>query len=83
MDDLDFSQPAPGKPAPPAPGPAAPARPAASPAQPAVSPPPMYNAAMAMDFFRAAGKPESFAPGATIFAENEKSGGLFGTRAKM
>lgn len=76
MDDLDFSQPAPGKPAPPAAKPA-PAQAAAA------APPPMYNAAMAMEFFRAAGKPESFAPGATVFAEDEKSGGLFGKRAKM
>lgn len=76
MDELDFSQPAPGKPAPPAPRPAP--APAAAPAAPSI-----YNAAMAMEFFRSAGKPESFAPGATVFAEDEKSGGLFGKRAKM
>jgi len=49
-------------------------KPAAQPAAP--PPPPVYNAAMAMDFFKTAGKPESFEAGATLFAEDEK-GGLF------
>ena len=66
MSDLDFSSTTPMKPAP---------QPAAPP------PPPVYNAAMAMAFFKAAGKPEGFEPGKTIFAEDEK-GGLF-SRAKM
>jgi len=61
MSDLDFSSTSPMKP---------PAQPAAPP------PPPVYNAATAMEFFKSAGKPESFAAGATIFAEDEK-GGLF------
>jgi CRP-like cAMP-binding protein len=61
MSDLDFSSTSPIKPA---------AQPAAPP------PPPIYNAAMAMDFFKSAGKPESFDAGATLFAEDEK-GGLF------
>jgi len=65
MSDLDFSNTAPMKPA----------------AQPAPPPPPVYNAAMAMDFFKSAGKPESFNAGATIFAEDEKGGLL--KRAKM
>jgi CRP-like cAMP-binding protein len=65
MSDLDFSSTAPMKPA----------------AQPAPPPPPVYNAAMAMDFFKSAGKPESFNAGATIFAEDEKGGLL--KRAKM
>ena len=61
MSDLDFSSTSPGKP----------------PAQPAApQPPPVYNAAIAMEFFKSAGKPESFAAGATLFAEGEK-GGLF------
>ena len=61
MSDLDFSSTSPIKPA---------AQPAAPP------PPPVYNAATAMEFFKAAGKPESFEAGATLFAEDEK-GGLF------
>lgn len=70
MDDLDFSTPAPRKPAPP---PAAPKQPAA----------PVYNVAMALEFFRTSGKTESFAQGATIFAEDAKGGGLFGKRDRM
>jgi CRP-like cAMP-binding protein len=66
MSDLDFSNTAPMKPA----------------AAPAAPPPaPIYNAAMAMEFFKSAGKPEGFAAGATIFSEDEK-GGLFKS-AKM
>jgi len=61
MSDLDFSSTAPQKPA----------------AQPAAPPPqPVYNAAVAMEFFKSAGKPESFPAGAVLFAEDEK-GGLF------
>jgi CRP/FNR family cyclic AMP-dependent transcriptional regulator len=68
MSDLDFSNTAPIKP----------------PAQPAAPPPaPVYNAAMAMEFFKTAGKPESFAPGATLFKEDDKGGGLLGKRDKM
>jgi CRP/FNR family cyclic AMP-dependent transcriptional regulator len=66
MSDLDFSDTAPIKPAP---------QPAAPP------PPPVYNAAMAMAFFKAAGKAEGFEAGKTIFAEDEK-GGLF-SKSKM
>jgi len=61
MSDLDFSNTAPQKPA----------------AQPAAPPPqPVYNAAVAMEFFKSSGKPESFPAGAVLFAEDEK-GGLF------
>ena len=67
MSDLDFSSSTPIKP----------------PAQPAAPPPPVYNAAMAMEFFKSAGKPESFAPGATIFKEDDKGGGLLGKRDRM
>ena len=68
MSDLDFSSTAPSKP----------------PAQPAApAPPPIYNAAMAMEFFKSAGKPESFAPGATLFKEDDKGGGLLGKRDRM
>ena len=68
MSDLDFSSSTPIKP---------PAQPAAPP------PPPIYNAATAMEFFKSAGKPESFAPGATIFKEDDKGGGLLGKRDRM
>jgi CRP/FNR family cyclic AMP-dependent transcriptional regulator len=49
-----------------------PQKPAAQPA----APPPVYNAAVAMEFFKSSGKPESFPAGAVLFAEDEK-GGLF------
>lgn len=68
MSDLDFSQPLPPK------------QPAAAPAAP---PQPVYNAAVAMDFFKAGGKPESFEAGATIFAEGDKSNRLLFKRDKM
>ena len=68
MSDLDFSSSTPIKP---------PAQPVAPP------PPPVYNAATAMEFFKSAGKPESFAPGATIFKEDDKGGGLLGKRDRM
>jgi CRP-like cAMP-binding protein len=68
MSDLDFSNTTPGKPAAPA-------------APPPPPPQPVYNAAMAMEFFKSAGKAESFAAGATIFQEDDK-GGLF-SRPKM
>src|SRR6185369_5201793 len=61
MSDLDFSSTSPGK------------LPEKAHAPP---PPPIYNAAMAMEFFKTAGKPESFPAGAILFAEDEK-GGLF------
>ena len=68
MSDLDFSNTAPQRTVPP----------------PAAPPPPsIYNAALAMEFFKSAGKPESFAPGATIFKEDDKGGGLFGKSDKM
>jgi len=66
MSDLDFSN-------------TSPMKPAAAAAPP--PPQPVYNAAAAMEFFKSAGKPESFAAGATIFAEDEK-GGLF-SKPKM
>jgi len=44
------------------------------PADQPAAPPPVYNAAQAMEFFKSAGKPESFEPGATIFAEDDKAG---------
>ena len=56
-----------------------PAQPAAPPPPP--PPPPIYNAATAMEFFKAAGKPEGFDAGKVIFAENEKAG-IF-SRARM
>jgi CRP-like cAMP-binding protein len=62
MDELDFSKPAPKAPAAPA---------AAKPAAP-----PLYNAAMAMEFFRCGGKPETAAGGTAFFEENQKAGFL-------
>lgn len=63
MDELDFSaKPAPK--APPAPGAAKP------------PPAPIYNAAMAMEFFRSGGKPETAAAGTKFFEENQKAGFL-------
>ena len=64
-DDLDFSQPAQPKPA---------AKPAANPAAPA--PKPVYNAAMALEFFRAGGKAEGAPAGTKFFVEDEKAGFL-------
>jgi CRP-like cAMP-binding protein len=55
-----------------------PGQPAAAPAPP---PAPVYNAAMALEFFKSAGKPEGFAPGQKVFAEDEKAG-MF-SRARM
>ena len=65
-DDLDFSQPA--QPKPPA------AKPAVNPTAPA--PKQVYNAAMALEFFRAGGKAEAAAAGTQFFAEDEKAGFL-------
>ena len=65
MDELDFSKPS-------KPRPETPAAPA---------PKPVYNAAVAMEFFRAGGKAEAVAAGTRIFEENEKAG-FFG-RDKM
>ncbi len=60
MDELDFSKPAQPRPQ--------------QPAMPA--PKQVYNAAMALEFFRAGGKPESAAGGTRFFEENEKAGFL-------
>jgi CRP/FNR family transcriptional regulator, cyclic AMP receptor protein len=73
MDDLDFSQPA-KKPAQPA-KPAAPAQPAA--------PAPVYNPAIARDFFATAGKEEQVAAGTKLFTENEKASRILLKRDKM
>jgi CRP-like cAMP-binding protein len=61
MEDLDFSAPGPK------PKPAAPAPQAAK---------PVYDAAMAMEFFRAGGKPEAVPAGTRFFGENERAGFL-------
>ena len=65
MDDLDFSKPA-------RPRPAQPAAPA---------PKPVYNAAMALEFFRAGGKAEAVAAGTKFFEEDQRAG--FFDRDKM
>jgi CRP/FNR family transcriptional regulator, cyclic AMP receptor protein len=70
VDDLDFSQPA-KKPEP--------AKPAAQPAATA----PVYNPAIARDFFATAGKEEQFSAGSKIFAENEKASRILLKRDKM
>lgn len=60
MDELDFSKPAQPKPA-----------------QPVQVPPKqVYNAAMALEFFRAGGKAEAAPPGTTFFEEDDKGGFL-------
>lgn len=43
----------------------------------------LYDPAVALAFFKSAGKPEKFAQGATIFAENEKARAILLQRAKM
>ena len=72
QDDFDFTKP-PGSPPATAPAPSAPFKPAVS---------KFYDAAVATRLFQASGQRESFAAGATLFVENEKSRkqGLFGKR---
>ena len=65
MEELDFSKPA-------RPRPEAPVAPA---------PKPVYNAAVALEFFRAGGKAEAVAAGTKLFEENQKAG--FFARDKM
>lgn len=61
MDELDFSKPAQPK----------------QPAQPVQPPPrPVYNAAMALEFFRAGGKAEAVAAGTRFFEEDQRAGFL-------
>ncbi len=67
MSELDFTKPV------------EPAKtPAAAPAKTSI-----YDPAMAMEFFGSAGKPETVAQGATIFAENEKRNRLLLQRDRM
>ena len=44
---------------------------------------PLYQPAVAMQFFKAYGKAEDIGAGKTIFAENESSGGIFSAGTKM
>jgi CRP-like cAMP-binding protein len=76
--DFDFTKPAqPAQPAQPADAPAA-----SAPFKAAQSR--FYDAAVADKLFRAAGKPERFAGGQTLFVEEEKAkGGLFRSAARM
>lgn len=67
MSDLDFSKTTPGR--------------IAEVSRPAQSP--IYNAAVAMNFFRGVGKSEEIAQGGALFAENDKTGGLFSKGDKM
>lgn len=43
----------------------------------------IYDARMALEFFRIAGTPEQFAAGDRIFAEQEKTGGFFSRGARI
>ncbi|MHB8666977.1 MAG: cyclic nucleotide-binding domain-containing protein [Burkholderiales bacterium] len=72
MDDLDFS-------AKPIPRPEAAARAGAQIAAQS----PLYQPAVALEFFRSAGTLEEKPAGKPIFSENEKSGGLFSKGARM
>jgi CRP/FNR family transcriptional regulator, cyclic AMP receptor protein len=54
-----------------------------APVKPVVAAAPGYNAAMALEFFRAAGKPQTVAAGETIFEENDKGNRLLLRRDKM
>jgi len=73
MDDLDFS----GKPAAaPAPKPVAKPKPPSEPAS-------LYEPRLALEFFKIAGTLEQFPAGKQVFAENEKTGGLFSKGARI
>jgi CRP-like cAMP-binding protein len=72
MDDLDFS-------AKPAPRPEAVARATSQIAAQS----PLYQPALALEFFRAAGTLEEKPGGRPFFSENDKSGGLFSRSARM
>lgn len=74
MDDLDFSAKPPTS---------AQTAAAARSAVQATAQSPLYDPAVAYDFFRSTGSPEAFKGGAPIFAENEKAGGLFSKSARM
>jgi hypothetical protein len=69
VSDLDFSRTTPE-----AVAPAEVTRPAAS---------PVYNAAVAMEFFRGAGKGETVPAGGVLFAKDDKTSGLFSKNDKM
>ena len=72
MEDLDFS-------AKPAPRPEAVARASAQVAAQS----PLYQPAVALEFFRSAGTVEEKPAGKPCFSENEKAGGLFSKNARM
>ena len=72
MEDLDFS-------AKPKPSPEAAARAAAQVAAQS----PVYQPALALEFFRSAGTLEEKPAGKAVFSENEKAGGLFSKGARM
>ena len=72
MDDLDFS-------AKPLPRPEAAARATVQVAAQS----PLYQPAIALDFFRSTGSLEDLPAGKAFFSENEKAGGLFSKNARM
>ncbi|HLA33512.1 MAG TPA: cyclic nucleotide-binding domain-containing protein [Rhodocyclaceae bacterium] len=76
MDDLDFVG------APTTPPPKTPPAPAARPVRKS-EPSPLYDAKLALDFFKLAGTAEQFPVGATIFEEGEKTRGLFSKGARV
>src|SRR5919108_1194665 len=43
------------------------------PARPASAPAPVYDGAIALEFFKSAGKPETVAAGTKLFVENQKA----------
>ena len=81
MDDLDFSN-TPPVPAPAAAKPPSPAPVAAKP-PPAPAPVSLYEPKLALAFFKLAGSVESFAAGAQLFDENEKTSGFFSKGARI
>lgn len=72
MDELDFSK-----------GPAPRVEAVARAAVQATAQSPLYQPALALEFFRSAGSPEERAGGKPFFMENEKPGGLFSKSARM
>src|SRR5919108_2009714 len=53
------------------------------PARPASPPAPVYNPAIALEFFQSAGKPESVPSGTKFFVENQKASRILLKRDKM
>jgi len=80
MEELDFTKPQPAASGAPASSPS-PAPAQAAPAK--AAPSRFYDRAIAAKVFQACGRPETFAAGATIFAQDEKSAGGFFSRGSQ